>query len=160
MKKSFHKIITILIIILLSISMSSCKSKKETELSKPTEYYLNYNDISVKLNSNYNNIIATLGLSNDERTEETNNKIYSYDDFEIETFLENNAEKIKSFWFTSENITTNEGIKIGDSVEKLKEIYGKPTKSIDDVYVYNLNNTSLSFIAEDNKIINIQYILT
>lgn len=155
------KIAVVLIIILISINLSACQNKKSTTAKvEQTEYYLNYDNIAIKLNSNYTNIIATLGLSNDSRKENENTKVYSYDNFEIETSIENNVEKIKSLWFTSENITTNEGLKIGDTKEKIEQTYGQATTSQNDVYIYSTNGTSLSFVTENNKIINIEYMLT
>ncbi len=155
-----RKIIAILTIILISINFSACQNKKNAAKTPTTEYYLNYHDTIIKLNSNYTNVIATIGLSNDSRQENDEISIYSYDDFEIETSLENNIEKIKSLWFTSENITTNEGIKIGDTKEKMEQTYGHATTNQDNVYVYNLNGTNLSFVTENDKIINIEYMLT
>lgn len=154
------KIIAILTIILISINFSACQNKKNAVKTPTTEYYLNYHDTIIKLNSNYTNVIATLGLSNDSRQENDEISIYSYDDFEIETSLENNIEKIKSLWFTSENITTNEDIKIGDTKEKMEQTYGHATTHQGNVYVYNLNETNLSFVTENDKIINIEYMLT
>lgn len=155
-----RKIIAILTIILISINFSACQNKKNAAKTPTTEYYLNYHDTIIKLNSNYTNVIATIGLSNDSRQENDEISIYSYDDFEIETSLENNIEKIKSLWFTSENITTNEGIKIGDTKEKMEQTYGHATTNQGNVYVYNLNGTNLSFVTENDKIINIEYMLT
>ena len=72
------KIAVVLIIILISINLSACQNKKSTTAKvEQTEYYLNYDNIAIKLNSNYTNIIATLGLSNDSRKENENTKVYS-----------------------------------------------------------------------------------
>lgn len=155
----------IFIVILLLITLTGCEKK-----GKPVEnleYLITYNSIDIKPGTLFQNLVATLEPYNNVREEpstytEGTAKVYEYDDFEIETYIdENNIEKIYAISITSEEQPTNEGIKIGENITQMKEIYGLDyTNPIDTVYIYKIENTSLSFITEDDIIIGIVYNLT
>ena len=149
----------ILAIILTIFLLTACQQKDST--TALTEFYLTYNEIDIKLNTNFTNTYVVLGEYNDKfinELSEQNNFIYSYDEFEIETTIKDNVEKISTIYFTSDSLITNEGIKIGDSLNKMIEVYGNGYEvGNESIYTYRLNNTSIIFIMEDNKIISIQY---
>lgn len=150
----------IILIFIVIITFTACTHKTKNE-NLITEFYFTYNDVAIKLNTDFTNTLVTIGSYNEQYTNELSeqyNNVYSFDEFEIETIIKDKVEKIFSIYFTSKNIYTNEGIKIGDSVEKMLENYGNNYEnSTEELYTYRLNNTAISFIIENNKIINIQY---
>lgn len=153
------------IIILLSIFLIvGCQKKEEEKL--PTEFYTSYNSIDIKLGTLFNNLLVTLDEYNSSHKEQSNYydgeaTIYEYDTFEIETFLDNNVEKIYSIMFTSDEQLTNEGLRIGDSKEKMINVYKDDYYNpIDNVFIYKLSNTNLSFTLENDIIIGIVYYLS
>lgn len=154
---------TIILFISLFI-LCSCSKKEEQPLIK--EFYPKYNSIEIKPGTIFSNTLVSLGEYNKTRIEpssyyEGNANIYEYDNFEIETYYDNSLEKIYSITITSEEQLTNEGIKIGDTKDMMIKKYGKDYKNpVDNIYVYNLSNTNISFSIENDIIIQIIYFLS
>lgn len=155
------KIIILVISIFLIVG---CQKKEEVNL--PTEFYTTYNAIEIKPGILFNNLIATLDEYNSSRKEQSNYydgeaTIYTYDTLEVETYMDNNVEKVYSITFTSDEQLTNEGLRLGDSKEKMLNVYKDDyTNPLDNIFVYNLSNTNLSFTLEDDIIIGIVYYLS
>lgn len=152
------KVLFLILTLLLITSCTKVANHKEEPIN---DYYLTYNNIDIKLNTLFSNTYALIGEYNTNRTEQYDNyqsNIYEYDFFEIETFYENNTEKIYSINITSNEITTNEKIKIGSSKDELLSTYGNNYKQIgDNIYIFTHNNTSIEFIVENNIVIAIKY---
>ena len=152
--------IIVIIVLVIFIPRNAFKPKeKRVEI---TQYYLTYNNVDIKLNTDFNNYMATLGAYNDYRSNDGDvpGNIYYFDQFQVETYYLDNVERIKSILFTSEDIYTNEGLGLGDSEKYITQTYNQPTMYRNNVYYYELNNTSLSFIVDNNKIISIEYTIT
>jgi len=87
-------------------------------------------------------------------------KTYTYANYEITTFPDGEKEKVYSVYFLNENIATQEGVKITDSVEKMKEVYGEEAEVQGNQYRYTKGKTNLEFIVEEDVITSIQYTYT
>jgi len=137
----------ILLIVLALLLIPGCTSNSLKETSSPTEYYLTINNTDLKLNMLISNLIPTIGMYNNVRTEESsydssNTNIYEYDYFEIESYQVDNTERIYSLTITSEEQSTNEGIKIGDSIESMQNTYGSNyTNPISTIYTYTIDKS-------------------
>lgn len=59
---------------------------------------------------------------------------------------------------TTKEYQTPRGLKVGDSVERLKELYGEPSQIQDNIYSFDLSNEYFLFHAEvkDGKIVRLQ----
>lgn len=153
----------IIIIIILLILITGCTKETQPVI---TEFYPIYNEMDIKLNLMYSTLYATLGEYNNVRTEESNYdsseaKVYEYDTLEIETYNDNGIEKIYSITFTSPDQETKEGIKIGNTKEDMLNIYKDNYKNpIDNIYIYNISNTNISFTLENDIIVGIRYYLS
>lgn len=163
MKKT---LITLLLLIIFISSGCTSNSIKESSSTLPEEYYLTTNNHNIKLNMLINSLTPTIGMYNNVRVEESSydssdTNVYEYDYFEIESYKVDNVEKIYSITITSEEQSTNEGIKIGDSVETMQEVYGiNYTNPVSNIYIYTISNTNISFITENDIIVLIKYYLT
>ena len=135
----------------------------QTKSTDNIDFLMTYNEIDIKPGTFFSNVFVNLGEYNNKRVEpssyyEGEASIYEYDNFEIETYVDKDIEKIYSVIITNEEQGTNEGIKIGDSVKKMVQIYGKNyLKPIDNIYVYTVNNTNITFTIENDIIIGIMY---
>lgn len=87
-------------------------------------------------------------------------RTYTYTDYEITTFPDGDKERVFSVYFLNENIQTQEGVKITDSFDKMKEVYGEPTNQQGNQYVYTKGKTNMEFIVEEDVITSIQYSYT
>ncbi len=153
-----------LIILIISLFIiTGCFNTSQSLIPEITEYYATYNSIDLKPGTLFNNVLITLGDYNDIRVEPSSKdnseaNIYSYDDFEIETYVEETVEKIYLIRITSSSFPTNEGIKIGDSKSQMISIYGNNYTNIEDeIFIYNISNTNISFTIENDIIIGIVY---
>lgn len=147
------KLVILIIIVLL---LCGCKEKEKTIY----EYYVTVDDVDIKVNRLFNFLSNSLGNYNDIKyLNQGDNIIYIYNDIEIETYKKDNEEKVLSFWFTSDKYNTNEGVRIGDNIDKMLYVYGDNYEYNNDVYVYKLNNSSVSFIVENDIIKGIEYSL-
>lgn len=124
------------------------------------EYYVTIDDVDIKLNRLFYLVDMSIGKYNSYKyVKETGHYIYSYNDIEIETYFDNKEEKIDSFWFTTDKYHTNEGIGIGDSFKDMINTYGDKYIIKDNSYVYELNDTSITFVIENDIIKGIEYVL-
>lgn len=156
-----------LIILIISLFiLTACNNTSQSLKNEITEYYPTYNNIDLKPGTFFNNVFVTLGEYNDIRIEpsskdESDANIYSYDDFEIETYFEGTTEKIYLVRITSSELSTNEGIKIGDTKSQMLSTYGDEYTNVEDtIFIYKLSNTNLSFTIENDIIIGIIYYIS
>ncbi len=155
-----------IIIILLTVILLTGCTKETQSPTTITEFYPIYQDTNLKLGLMFNTIKATLGTCNNTHNETSiydgsSATVYEYDTLEIETYIDSGTEKVYSINFTSPEQETKEGLKIGDSKEKMLEIYqNQYTQPLDNVYVYNIEHTNLSITTENDIIIGIRYYLS
>ncbi len=144
----------IIILIISLLLVCGCSNKKREII----EYYVTVDNVDIKVNRLFSYLNSTLGSYN-EIKENDSNIVYSYNDIEIETYMEGEEEKVRSFWFTTNKYYTNEGIRIGDNVDKMLYVYGDNYIYINDIYMYELNGSSISFIVDRDVITGIEYSL-
>ncbi len=153
------KFIKILIIVSFIIFIGGCTKDKSA-----SEYTFTYNNLTITPGTLFSNVLANLGQPNDTSTEnnlDSNSPIhiYQYDHFVIETYYEDNTEKVYSIAFIDSEVSTNEGIKIGDRIDNIINTYGSSFDNKNNIYVYNYLNTNMSFIVENDIIVSIKYYL-
>ena len=51
-------------------------------------------------------------------------KIYTFDNYEVHTYPDNGTDKVLSIYFLNDQVSTTEGVKIGDSLSSMLEVYG------------------------------------
>ena len=56
-------------------------------------------------------------------------------------------------------VKTAEGLKIGDSFEKLTELYGNDYTVNGNIYKFTKDGTALSILIKNNKVNSIEYII-
>lgn len=84
-------------------------------------------------------------------------KTYTYENYEITTCVKENSEDILSIYLTSDQVSTEEGIKIGASVDAMKQAYGENFELTDFSYVYKKGDSTLTFITDNDIITSIEY---
>ncbi len=157
MKKTINIFIAIFIIILLT---TGCGENKNKESKENTTYTFSYNNKNLVLGEEFKKEEIGEPLDYSEVAScafEGLDKTYTYEHFELTTFPDGEKDKIYSIYFLDNEITTNEGIKIGDTKEDLISKYGDNYQQEDNLYAYKIDKTSLKFIIEDNSIISIEY---
>lgn len=83
-------------------------------------------------------------------------KIYTYSSFEIDTYPLQDRDLVSAVILKDDSVTTAEGVCIGDSLEKLLEVYGDGAQE-GGMLVYEKDGMKLCFILQDDSIISIEY---
>lgn len=88
---------------------------------------------------------------------EGTDNVYNYEAFEVTAFDEGKGEFIYSIYLIDPNLTTPEGLALGDSLDKAVNLYGSAYTQEDSAYIYESAGTQLILILQDNSIISIEY---
>ena len=151
MVKLMRKIISILCLLFL---ITGCGSSKE-------DFYLSYNNKNLYLDKAfseeaYGNYLDSFESENCAFGDK--DITYIYDGIEIETYGNDKKEMIVySIVISDENVKTNEGISLYDSVDDMIEKYGNDYIKNENEYRYVHNNTEIVFITQNNIIETIEY---
>lgn len=87
-------------------------------------------------------------------------KIYTYSSFEIETYPIEGEDFVSCITFKDDSITTPEGVGIGDSLDKVKEVYGTDVTEDGGMLVYKKDDMKLCFIIQNDAVASIEYLST
>lgn len=82
---------------------------------------------------------------------------YNYTFFELTAFDDGSGEVIYSIYLMDPNLTTPEGLALGDEEAKIPELYGADFLQEGASYVYTREGTVLSIIVQDGVVISIEY---
>ena len=88
---------------------------------------------------------------------EGTDNVYNYDTFEVTAYDEGKGEFIYSIYFIDPNLTTPEGLALGDTLDKVIDLYGEGYIQEDTSYTYVGGNTSLVIIMQNDTIASIEY---
>lgn len=87
-------------------------------------------------------------------------KIYTYNDFQIETYPQGEKDLVSLILFKTDAIATPEGIYVGSLEEELMDAYGRDYAEERGMIVYEKNGMKLCFIVTDGAVSSIQYVST
>lgn len=88
-----------------------------------------------------------------------NDRVYTYEKFEVETYIDGNQERIYYIYIIDPNQSTTEGLCMGDAVDKMKSLYGEDYEMAGNSYEYTRENTVLTIITQNDVVVSIQYLL-
>ena len=83
--------------------------------------------------------------------------LYNYGTFELTAFDDGTSELIYSILLTDPNITTTEGLALGDSLQKMVDIYGEGYTQQGNAYIYTGDAETLNVIIQNEQIASIEY---
>ena len=88
---------------------------------------------------------------------EGTDNVYNYTNYEITAYNDGSGEVIYSIYIINPNITTDEGLALGDSLDKVVEIYGDGYTVSGTAYDYSSEGTMLSIIVQGDNVASIEY---
>lgn len=142
--------------------VSTEENQSAAQESENTEdiYLFKDNDKEIPLGAEYSSL--NLGDAKDYYEVQScafdgMDKIYTFDNYEIHTYPDNGTDKVLSIYFLNDQVSTTEGVKIGDSLDKMTEVYGTDYEQLDTQYTYTKGLTQIRFIVEDGSITSIEY---
>lgn len=86
-------------------------------------------------------------------------KFWYYDGFTIQAYQKDGEDLVYQVLLTDDTVKTKEGVKIGDTKDKIISVYGSGYKVNGTMYIYESGNMMLEFNIKDDVIISIAYTL-
>lgn len=83
--------------------------------------------------------------------------VYNYEYFELTAFQEGNSEVIYSILLLDPNITTAEGLALGDTAARVTELYGDSYTQEGTARVYSGHGNALFVILQGEYVVSIEY---
>ena len=123
------------------------------------------NDVVIEVDAEATPIIDALGeadsyFESPSCAFEGIDKTYTYGSIEVDTYPMEEKDYISAIVFKDDSVTTLEGVGIGDSVDKVKEVYGADGKGEGGMLVYMKDGMKLCFIIQDDAVAAIEYCST
>lgn len=85
-------------------------------------------------------------------------KMYTYGGFRIDTYPDKEKDYVADIMVTDDSVVTLEGIRIGDTADQMKEVYGEDCTEETNMYSYEKDGMKLYFITDDGGVItSIEY---
>jgi len=88
---------------------------------------------------------------------EGTDNVYNYGAFEVTAYDEGKGEFVYSVYFIDPNMTTDEGLALGDDLSRVLELYGDGYTEESGTYVYTRSGTQLRLIVENDSVVSIEY---
>lgn len=153
MKSLFRLLLSILVL------LTGCSS---SEPVKDEELTFLYNETRITMKADAEPILTALGEAM-RYTEEPScafdgmDKTYYYGSFYLTTYPENGKDHVYSLWFADDSVTTEEGIRIGDSQSSVEQVYGAESYNGSNAYILTKGNAKLTIILTDGVVSSVLY---
>lgn len=86
-----------------------------------------------------------------------NDNVYNFKTFELTAYFDEDEERVYSIYFTDPNLPTTEGLRLGDTVDDMKALYGEGYEAEGTSCTYTRGETSLIIITRDDVVVSIEY---
>lgn len=86
--------------------------------------------------------------------------VYQYEGFDITVHNNSTSDPVYSIYFLTSEVSTTEGLSIGDSTEKAREMYGEPDTQGGFTWIYSDGTTDLILLVADDAVAGIEYRMT
>ena len=83
--------------------------------------------------------------------------VYTYDSFEVITNDRNGSLIVYSIYFLDPNLTTPEGLAMGDDAAKITTLYGTDCQNANGEIVYQKGDTRLVIVLQNDTVFSIEY---
>ena len=83
--------------------------------------------------------------------------LYQYDGFDITVLNSGTNDLVYSVYFQSSDISTTEGLSIGDSLEKVQALYGEADTQGGVAWIYSDGSVELILLISDDTVVGIEY---
>ena len=126
------------------------------------QYTFVYKGTNIDLKAEAAAICEALGEAK-SYTEETScafdglDKNYTYTSFIMTTYPDGDMDRVNSITLLDDTVSTADGICIGDSKEKVEEVYGADAFNGVNAYIMTEGDAQLTIIIDNDKVSSIQY---
>ena len=84
-------------------------------------------------------------------------KLYSYGDFEIETYPDGDTDRVLYVLLKSDAVQTAEGANLASTRDDVIAAYGEPTEEKSGAMIYQKGDMKLKFLFNDTGMVSIEY---
>ncbi len=160
MKEIHSRIICFLPVICTFLMFCACETEQNTEM--PEKYFFSNAGVTFSVGDDCDEIIRRLGEPNSKTDAPScagvgSDEVYVYSGFRIYGYRNDGECGITSIELTNDNVSTAEGLHIGDLEEKMRAIYGDG-EIFGGGTEYCAENCRLRFFIRDGKIVSIKYV--
>lgn len=171
-----RKIITMGLIVAVAVSLMACgsgagdtkviESNGSTQTTEATEeesgFVFSYDGMDIAVDTDAAAVVEKLGepksyFESPSCAAEGIGKLYTYDDFEIQTYPDGDKDLILYVLLRTDNVSTAEGIDLSSSKEDIIAAYGEPSPEATGSMTYEKGGTKLVFIFDGDSLISIEY---
>lgn len=86
-----------------------------------------------------------------------NDNVYNFKTFELTTYFGESEERVYSIYFIDPNLPTTEGLRLGDTVDDMKSLYGENYEAEGTSCIYTRGDTLLVIITNKDIVTSIEY---
>ena len=151
-------------LMILCVGLTACGGSKGTDNGSTTQqqsqntstgYVFTTNGVNIAIDEKVEDITSKLGTP--KGAFDGMDKCWYYDSFTLQGYQKNGVDVVYSVTFMDDTVKTKEGIKIGDSKDKVTSAYGSSYKEENGQIKYESGNMVLSFAIKDNAVTSIVY---
>lgn len=170
------KLLTLGMIGAMALSLVACGGSSDTKVieggnssantststANSTGYVFSYNGIDMPVDSDVAPILEKLGEPKKEFTSPScagqgDGHLYTYDDFEIQTYPEGDKDLILYVSLRTDNVATKEGVDLASSKDEILTAYGEPVEESASSLKFEKDGVKLVFIFDGDSLISIEY---
>ena len=135
----------------------------ESQMENGSKYVFETSGYSVKVNAKISECLEKLGEPKGGTYEVKScafdgmDKFYYYGAYTIQGYQKDNEDLVYSVTFMDDTVKTKEGVRLGDSKDKMTSAYGSSFNQDGEQYIYTSGNTKLIFVIKNDVIENIMY---
>lgn len=140
------------------LSFSSCMMKEFDD-----DYYFRAGGVEIAPGERAEDVLGYLGEHRSMQSSpscafEGEERVYKYSGYDIYTFYENGREIVERVVITSDSVSTERGVRIGDSRHDVVEVYGRDYDKNGENIEYDGERCRLQFIFRDGVVVSIKYL--
>lgn len=159
------KVLVLMLGILLLTGCGASNADENKAKARETDrvgYSITLNGVEMMVGDEFSKVSSKLGKDYQYQEVETcafegMDKIYTYPDYEIYNYHEDGVEKIYTITLSTENVATDEGIRVGDTISDVISKYGDDYEDVAGAYTYTKGDTLLTFIFDEEAVTSIEY---
>ena len=148
----------ILVLIIALTSLSSCMMKEMSD-----DYFFHAGGVEIVPGVRAEDVLGYLGehrslQSSPSCAFDGEERVYRYSGYDIYTYYENGKEIIERIVLTSDAVSTERGVRVGNSLHDIVEAYGRDYDRVGENIRYDGERCDLQFILRDGVITSIKFL--
>ncbi len=146
-----------------SASNNTTDNQSETDVQTDDGYVFTASGTKIAMNVPAADILTALGDPQDKYEAEScafqgMDRTYTYPGYTLDTYENDGVETTLYVTFTDDTVSTTEGLAIGESIDKAKELYGEDGTDNGSSVIYTKADSTLTIFYDADGVINeIQY---